>query len=279
MNIRREIHNFLMITAGAIIAAFSIEDFLAPNNIFDGGIVGVSMIVSSFSGIKLSLLTWLFNVPFLVFAWKMKGKIFVIRAVYAMTVFAAAVGVFETTAAVTDDHLLAVTFGGLILGVGVGLVLRYGACLDGTEIVASVLSKKIHQPIGRQVLCFNIVLYLIVGFLYGWDRGLYSILTYVLVSVVMTRVEDGFDTQRGCMIFTNDNVLEIKDRIYQELGRTCTEWDAKGYIGGDNRALYIVISQYELRQLRDIVSSYNCFVTVCNIDEIIGTNIKSQDKG
>ena len=279
MNIRREIHNFLMITAGAIIAAFSIEDFLAPNNIFDGGIVGVSMIVSSFSGIKLSLLTWLFNVPFLVFAWKMKGKIFVIRAVYAMTVFAAAVGVFETTAAVTDDHLLAVTFGGLILGVGVGLVLRYGACLDGTEIVASVLSKKIHQPIGRQVLCFNIVLYLIVGLLYGWDRGLYSILTYVLVSVVMTRVEDGFDTQRGCMIFTNDNVLEIKDRIYQELGRTCTEWDAKGYIGGDNRALYIVISQYELRQLRDIVSSYNCFVTVCNIDEIIGTNVKNRDKG
>ena len=279
MNIRREIHNFLMITAGAIIAAFSIEDFLAPNNIFDGGIVGVSMIVSSFSGIKLSLLTWLFNVPFLVFAWKIKGKIFVIRAVYAMTVFAAAVGVFETTAAVTDDHLLAVTFGGLILGVGVGLVLRYGACLDGTEIVASVLSKKIHQPIGRQVLCFNIVLYLIVGFLYGWDRGLYSILTYVLVSVVMTRVEDGFDTQRGCMIFTNDNVLEIKDRIYQELGRTCTEWDAKGYIGGDNRALYIVISQYELRQLRDIVSSYNCFVTVCNIDEIIGTNVKNRDKG
>ena len=169
--------------------------------------------------------------------------------------------------------------GGLILGVGVGLVLRYGACLDGTEIVASVLSKKIHQPIGRQVLCFNIVLYLIVGFLYGWDRGLYSILTYVLVSVVMTRVEDGFDTQRGCMIFTNDNVLEIKDRIYQELGRTCTEWDAKGYIGGDNRALYIVISQYELRQLRDIVSSYNCFVTVCNIDEIIGTNVKNRDKG
>ena len=279
MNIKREIHNFLMITAGAIIAAFSIEDFLAPNNIFDGGIVGVSMIVSSFSGIKLSLLTWLFNVPFLVFAWKMKGKIFVVRAVYAMTVFAAAVGVFETTAAVTDDHLLAVTFGGLILGVGVGLVLRYGACLDGTEIVASVLSKKIHQPIGRQVLCFNIVLYLIVGFLYGWDRGRYSILTYVLVSVVMTRVEDGFDTQRGCMIFTNDNVLEIKDRIYQELGRTCTEWDAKGYIGGDNRALYIVISQYELRQLRDIVSCFNCFVTVCNIDEIIGTNIKSRDKG
>jgi len=273
---RNEILNFIMITVGAIIAAFAIEDFLAPNNIFDGGIVGVSMIAASFSGWKLSILTWVFNVPFLFFAWKMKGHLFVFRSVYAMTVFAFAVGVFEETATVTADHLLAVTFGGLILGVGVGLILRYGGCLDGTEIVASVLSKKLHVSIGRQVLCFNIVLYLIVGIIYGWDRGLYSILTYVLVSVVMTRVEEGFDAQRGCMIFTTDNVKEIKDRIFGELGRTCTEWDTAGYIGGNNKALYVVVSQYELRQLRDLVSDYNCFVTICSIDEIIGKNIKSK---
>ena len=279
MNKKNEILNFIMITAGAIIAAFGIEDFLAPNKIFDGGIVGVSMITSSFTGLKLSILTWIFNVPFLFLAWKKKGKLFVIRSVYAMTVFAIAVAFFETTEAVTDDYLLAVTFGGLILGVGVGLILRYGGCLDGTEIVASILSKKIHQPIGRQVLCFNIVLYIIVGILYGWNRGLYSILTYVLVSVVMTRVEEGFDAQRGCLIFTNDDVKKIKNRIYEELGRTCTEWDTSGYIGGENKALYVVISQYELRQLRDIVSNYNCFVTVCDIDEIIGKNVKSQTKG
>lgn len=265
-----------MIAVGAVIAAFAIEDFLAPNNIFDGGIVGVSMIVASYTGVALSLLTWLFNVPFLLFAWKMKGKLFVVRSVFAMTVFAVAIGVFETTPAVTDDYLLAVTFGGLILGIGVGLILRYGSCLDGTEIVASILTKKIHQPIGRQVLCFNIVLYMLVGFLYGWNRGLYSILTYVLVSIVMTRVEEGFDAQRGCLIFTHDDVKEIKNRIYEELGRTCTEWDTSGYIDGDNKALYVVISQYELRQLRDIVSGYNCFVTVSDIDEIIGKNVKNK---
>lgn len=278
MNKRSEILNIIMVTVGAVIAAFSIQDFLAPNSIFDGGIVGVSMIISNLSGIKLSFLTWFLNVPFLLVAWKMKGRAFVLRSVYAMTVFAVAVAILETTPAVTEDHLLAVTFGGLILGVGVGLILRYGGCLDGTEIVASLLSKKIHQPIGRQVLCFNIVLYLVVGFLYGWERGLYSILTYVLVSVVMTRVEEGFDAQRGCLIFTHDDVSEIKNRIFEELGRTCTEWDTSGYIGGENKALYVVISQYELRQLRDIVSSFNCFVTVCEIDEIIGKNMKSQEK-
>lgn len=273
-SIRMNIFYFIMTAIGAIIAAFAIQEFLAPNKIFDGGVVGVSMIFSNFTGFKLSILTWLFNVPFLLIALKKKGHLFVIRSVFAMTVFSLAVAFFETTPAVTRDSLLAVTFGGLILGVGVGIVLRYGGCLDGTEIVASILANKIHLSIGRQVLCFNIVLYLIVGFLYGWNQGLYSILTYVLVSVVMTRVEEGFDAFRGCLIFTHDDVDAIKDRIYSELGRTCTEWNTEGYIGGNNKALYVVISQYELRQLRDILEDFNCFVTVSNIDEVIGNNVK-----
>ncbi|WP_408072155.1 YitT family protein [Butyrivibrio sp. JL13D10] len=269
------IFSYIMIGIGATIAAFSIEDFLAPNRIFDGGIVGVSMITANFTGFKLSILTWLLNVPFLIFGWKKKGPHFVIRSIYAMTIFAVAVAFFETTPAVTTEHLLAVTFGGLILGVGVGIVLRYGGCLDGTEIVASILSPKIHISIGRQVLYFNIVLYLIIGFLYGWNNGLYSILTYVLVSVVMTRVEEGFDAQRACLIFTHDDVAAIKDRIYKELGRTCTEWNTEGYIGGENKALYIVVSQYELKQVREILSDFNCFATISGIDEIIGENVKS----
>ncbi|MCR5178060.1 MAG: YitT family protein [Lachnospiraceae bacterium] len=274
-SIAEEIVNYIMVAVGAVIAAFSIQDFLAPNHIFDGGIVGVSMITAHFTGFKLSIVTWILNVPFLFFGFKKKGVRFVMRAVFAMTIFALAVGFFEKTPAVTEDYLLAVTFGGLILGVGVGLVLRYGGCLDGTEIIASVLSPKIHQPIGRQVLCFNIFLYMLVGVLYGWNRGLYSILTYILVSVVMTRVEEGFDAQRACLIFTHDDVGEIKDRIYQSLGRTCTEWDTEGYIGGENKALYVVVSQYEVRQIRDILADFSCFSTICGIDEIIGKNVKS----
>jgi uncharacterized membrane-anchored protein YitT (DUF2179 family) len=273
-NLKSKIFSIIMITIGACIAAFAIEDFLGPNKIFDGGIVGVSMIIAKFSGFKLSILTWILNVPFLLLGWKKRGAAFVLRSVYAMTVFSLAVAFFETTPAVTEDYLLAVTFGGLILGVGVGIVLRYGGCLDGTEIVASLLSPKLHIPIGRQVLCFNIVLYMVIGMIYGWNWGLYSILTYVLVSVVMTRVEEGFDAQRGCLIFTHDDVAAIKDKIYQELGRTCTEWKTEGYVGGENRALYVVISQYELRQLRDIVADFNCFITVSSIDEIIGKNVK-----
>lgn len=278
-SVKYNIFCFIMLTLGAITAAFSIEDFLAPNRIFDGGIVGVSMIAANFSGVNLSILTWFFNAPFLILGWKKRGTTFVVRAIYAMTVFAVAVGFFETTPAITQDHLLAVTFGGLILGVGVGIILRYGGCLDGTEIVASILSPKLHLPIGRQVLFFNIVLYLIIGFIFGWNRGLYSILTYVLVSVVMTKVEEGFDEEKGCLIFTHDDVSAIKTQIYNELGRTCTEWNTEGFIGGTNKALYVVISRYELRQLREILSNYNCFVTVSSIEEIIGKHVKLTLKG
>ncbi|WP_029322967.1 YitT family protein [Butyrivibrio sp. AE3004] len=273
-SLRETIFCYLMVGIGATIAAFAIEDFLAPNRIFDGGIVGVSMIVANFTGFKLSILTWGFNIPFLIFGWGKKGPHFVIRSIYAMTIFAVAVAFFETTPAVTNESLLAVTFGGLILGVGVGMILRYGGCLDGTEIVASILSPRIHMSIGRQVLMFNIVLYMFIGFLYGWNNGLYSILTYVLVSVVMTRVEEGFDAQRACLIFTHDDVNAIKDRIYKELGRTCTEWNTEGYIGGQNKALYVVVSQYELKQIREILADFNCFATISGIDEIIGKNVK-----
>lgn len=269
-----EAFSFAMVCIGAVIAAFAVEDFLAPNKIFDGGIVGVSMLISSFTGIKLSILTWILNVPFLLLGWKKRGYLFVIRSIVSMTVFSIAVAVFEHTPNVTYDNLLAVTFGGLILGVGVGLVLRYGGSLDGTEIVATILSPKLHVTVGKQILAFNIVLYLIIGLIFGLNHGLYSILTYVLVSVVMTRVEEGFDAQRGCLIFTHDDVKAIKDRIYEKLGRTCTEWKTEGYIGGENRALYVVISQYELRQLREIVSDFECFITVSEIDEIIGKNVK-----
>ena len=154
------------------------------------------------------------------------------------------------------------------------MVLRYGGSLDGTEIVASIISPKIHITVGKQILGFNVVLYLVIGMLFGLNHGLYSILTYVIVSVVMTRVEEGFDAMRGCLIFTHDDVQAIKDRIYEKLGRTCTEWKTEGYIGGENRALYVVISHYEMRQLREIVSDFECFVTITDIDEIIGRNIK-----
>lgn len=127
-----------MITAGAVIAAFALEEFLVPNHIFDGGVTGVSMILHHYLPVKLGVLVALLNLPFLLVGLKRMGRAFVIKAAFAMVLFSVMTGVFEPMAQATEDVILAVCFGGVLLGVGVGLVLRGGGCLDGTEIVAII---------------------------------------------------------------------------------------------------------------------------------------------
>ena len=129
------------ITVGAVIAAFALEEFLVPFTILDGGVVGISMIISQLSGLPLGILTIALNVPFMILGFKRLGIRFLIKAIYAMVVFSVFLGVFEDMKAVTEQEILVVVFGGVLLGIGVGLILRHGGCLDGTEIVSMFLSK------------------------------------------------------------------------------------------------------------------------------------------
>lgn len=271
------VFHFVALAVGSCIAAFAIQKFLAPNMILDGGVVGICIIIEALTKLPLSVLTWVMNIPFLLFGAKKKGKIFVTKSIYSMTVFSLALEFFKG-AEVTDEHLLAVTFGGLILGIGVGLVLKFGGCLDGTEIIAMVISPKLHVTIGNIILTFNIFIYGSAGFLFGIDRTLFSILTYIIVSFIMTEVQNGFEHEKGVMIFTTtDNAETIRTRIYNELGRTCTQWSGEGYVTGKGKKiLYCVISKFELNQLRSICESNASFVAVTDVSEIIGYHMKSK---
>ena len=148
-----------MITVGAVVAAFALEEFLVPFTILDGGVVGISMIISQLSGIPLGVLTIVLNMPFMIVGFKRLGIRFLVKAIYAMAVFSSFLGVFEDMKEVTNQEILVVVFGGVLLGVGVGLILRYGGCLDGTEIVAMLLSHHMEFSVGQIVLFFNIIIY------------------------------------------------------------------------------------------------------------------------
>jgi uncharacterized membrane-anchored protein YitT (DUF2179 family) len=275
--ILKDFLNLIMIAIGAIIAAFAIENFLVPCTILDGGVVGVSIIISNLTSLPLSALTMILNIPFLIIGARQKGWKFIIQSLFAMTIFSIFLEVFSNMTEITDEYMLAVFFGGLVLGIGVGLVIRYGGCLDGTEIIALLVTKKLGIPIGRIILIINIFIYFVAGLLFGWDRAMYSILTYVIVSLTMTEVENGFEQEKGVMIFTNNDKI-IKERIYQELGRTVTEWQGQGLISGDKTILYCVISRFELKTLRNIINEIpDSFVTITDINEIIGNHIKSNN--
>ena len=267
-----------MITVGAIVAAFALEEFLVPFTILDGGVVGISMIISQLSGIPLGVLTIALNIPFMIVGFKRLGIRFLIKAIYAMVVFSSFLGIFEDMKEVTNQEILVVVFGGVLLGVGVGLILRYGGCLDGTEIVAMLLSHHMEFSVGQIVLFFNIIIYSVAGFLFGPDRALYSLLTYFITSKIIDLVENGMEQGKSVMIIT-DHGHEIADAIYTQLGRTCTQMEGKGMVSsGTKTVLYCVITRVEVPAIKKIINDadVSAFMTISDVSEIVGNHIKKK---
>ena len=267
-----------MITVGAIVAAFALEEFLVPFTILDGGVVGISMIISQLSGIPLGVLTIALNIPFMIVGFKRLGIRFLIKAIYAMAVFSSFLGVFEDMKEVTNQEILVVVFGGVLLGVGVGLILRYGGCLDGTEIVAMLLSHHMEFSVGQIVLFFNIIIYAVAGFLFGPDRALYSLLTYFITSKIIDFVENGMEQGKSVMIIT-DHGQEIAEAIYTQLGRTCTQMEGRGMVSsGKKTVLYCVITRVEVPAIKKIINDadVSAFMTISDVSEIVGNHIKKK---
>ncbi len=265
-----------MLALGASIAAFALEEFLVPFTILDGGVVGVSMIISKYVPFKLGLLTIIINIPFLWMGYKRLGRLFLAKSVFAMIVFSFMLGVFEDMKAITDKEILVVAFGGVLLGIGVGLILKSGGCLDGTETVALIMSRKMDLSVGQIVLGFNIVIYGVAGVLFGIDRALYSLLTYFITSKVIDIIEHGMEQAKSVMIIT-DHAEEIADAIHTRLGRTCTAIEGRGRISsGKKTVLYCVITRIEVSAIKKIINDTDgsAFVTISDVNEIIGSHIK-----
>ncbi|MCR5623778.1 MAG: YitT family protein [Lachnospiraceae bacterium] len=271
-----KINNAFLIIIGSVVAAFAISEFLTPNHIFDGGVVGISMIIAHFTPIKLGILTIILNIPFLIFAWKTIGHTFIMKAGAAMVIFSTSLSFFESMEPTTDDPLLATVFGGIVLGFGVGLVLRGGGCLDGTEIVGIIISRKTSLSVGNVVFGINIVIYIIAGVLFGMNHGLYSIIMYFISSKVIDMIESGMEQGKSVMIVTENGRL-IADEIYKQCGRTVTFLSGEGLVSGTGKdILYCVVTRAEIHDIRRLLNEIGVesFTTVSDISEIIGTHIK-----
>ena len=269
--------SFLLITVGATLAAIALEIFLVPNNIIDGGIIGISIMVSYITKIKLSVLTFVLNIPFLILGYKQLGKSFLIKAAYAMIVLSLLLEELKPVPELTNDVLLATVFGGLLLGIGVGFVIKFGACLDGTEVVAILINKKTSFSVGQVVMFLNFFIYSTAGFLFGWDRALYSILTYFITFKIIDMVSEGFEQAKAAMIITNHGE-EIANSIYKHLGRTVTMLEGEGLISGKKVVLYAVVTRIEIPELKRIVAAddYSALVTITDVNEIVGKHIKKK---
>lgn len=271
--------NFLMLTVGSIIGAFALETILIPNTILDGGVTGISIIISKLTSIPLSILVLILNIPFVYIGYKNMGKGFLMRAIYSMVLFSLSLSYFAYFDTLIDTILLATVYGGALLGLGVGLVIHAGGCVDGTESVALVISKKTSLSVGQVVLIFNLIIYFVAGFIFGIDRALYSLLTYFITYKVIDLVSEGFEQAKAALIVTEKGT-DMAEEIYKKLGRTVTKLKGKGLISGEKEVLYCVLTRIEVFELKRICENLDqsSFISILEVSEIIGDHIKSNKK-
>lgn len=278
--VRDFVFSAIFLTVGALIAAFAIEEFLSPNQIFDGGIIGVSMIIAHMVKVPMGVLVTVINIPFLIYALKHIGHAFLFKAAYSMVLFSVVLSPMEKLVLPIDDPLLATVFGGVVLGIGVGMVLRGGGCLDGTEIVAIIINRRTAITVGKVILVINIVIYAVAGYMFGIEYGLYSMLMYYITSKVIDIVEIGWDEAKAIMVITDDGRL-VADEIYKNFGRTVTFIRGEGFISNSEKdILYCVVTRAEIYDLRKLIDSLDVssFTTITDVSEIIGTHIKGHGK-
>jgi uncharacterized membrane-anchored protein YitT (DUF2179 family) len=269
----------LFITVGAGLVSVALEIFLVPNNIIDGGIVGVSIMVSHFTGLPLGVFLFLLNVPFLVIGYKQIGKTFALSTLYGVSVMSIGTTLLHPVDPLTYSTFLAPVIGGVILGIGVGLVIRFGGSLDGTEIIAILLSKKLPFSVGEVVMFFNLFILGSAGFVFSWDSAMYSLIAYYIAFKMIDVTLEGFDESKSVWIIS-DEAKEIGEAIMSRLGRGVTFLNGEGgFTGGTKRVIFCVITRLEEAKMKSIVQELDpsAFLAVGNIHDVKGGRFKKRD--
>ncbi len=272
----KNVLSYLAIIAGALMASFSVACILLPNDAIDYGTAGIAIIISKLTGFNLSLCVFAVFLPFVVAALIFVGKSFVIRVVVGSAFYIVGLEFFEKIPfELNTEHFLAVVFGGAILGAGLALILRFGGCIDGSEILANIIVSKLSEKTGRNyslsfvLLIFNAFVYVAVFVLINRNAALLSLLVYFIATFLVDHFTDHFEAIKQITIITSTPDVLIK-QIKDELNKTCTIIQSKGAIAGDNTTLICYISYFELQKMREIISSNKgSFSTVSTVDEIL----------
>ena len=276
MKKRKALLSYILIIFGAIMASFSVALILLPNDAIDYGTAGVAIIISKLTGFQLSLCVLFVFLPFIIAGYVFLGKKFTVKAAVGSVVYMVGLEFFEKIPfELNTEHFLAVAFGGAILGAGLALILRNGGCIDGSEILANIVVKKLSDKTGRNysltpmLLGFNALVYITVFVVIDATAALLSLLVYVVATAVIDHYTDHFEAIKQVTIITQDPDGIIKD-IKDKLNKTCTIMDSRGAIAGENNTLICYISYFELPLMKEIISTHaGSFSTVSTIDEIL----------
>lgn len=265
--------DFLWMTIGAFLAALSIRIFLLPNQLIDGGIIGISLILAQIFGQSyLSYFLIALTCPFIYLAYRYIRRTFVIHMFAAICLFALFLSLLSKAPPFFGDSIEVIVFGGAILGIGAGLIIRNGGCLDGTEILAIIINRKKGFTIGQVVLVTNIFIFAIYGWIFkDWHIALQSLLTYVVAFKMIDLVIVGLDELKSVIIISS-KPMELSKIIMNQLGLGLTILHGKGGFSGASRELlFIIVERLDLSDLKEIVlrEDPEAFMAIENLHEAV----------
>lgn len=277
----RLVKDVFLIALGISSAAFGLKSFLLPNNFIDGGATGIALLASEVTHVSLSILLLIINIPFIVMGYKVIGKRFAVKTAMAIVGLAIVVATINFPI-VTNDKLLVAIFGGFFLGGGIGLAVRGGGVLDGTEVLAIFMSKKFGMTIGDIILAFNIVIFSVAAYLLSIETALYSIITYLAASKTVDFIIEGIEEYIGVTIISGKNEA-IREMITDQMGRGVTVYRGKRGYGthgetADTDIIYTVITRLELNKLNTEIQKIDdqAFVVMNSVKDTRGGMIKKR---
>ncbi len=278
----RPVKDIILIIAGIFSAAFGFKGFLLTNQFIDGGATGISLLIAALSKTPISVLLVVVNVPFIILGYKTVGKAFAIKTALAISGLAIVLA-YVSFPDVTKDNLLVAIFGGFFLGAGIGLTVRGGAVIDGTEVLAIFLSKKLGTTIGDIIILINVLIFSIAAYFLSVEIALYSMVTYMVASKTLDFIIEGIDEYTGVTIISVYSE-QINQMIMNEMGRGVTIYNGKGGYGkqGEVRAdrdiIFTVLTRLELNKLKSELDKIDpdAFVVMSSIKDTRGGMIKKR---
>ncbi len=275
------IKDFILITAGIFCAGFGLESFLLPSKFIDGGATGIALMISELGSYPLAIVLVVINIPFVLLGLIVIDKTFALKASLAIIGLALCTAWFPFPE-VTHDKLLVAVFGGFFLGAGIGLSVRGGAVLDGTEVLAIFTGRKTSLTIGDVILCFNIIIFSVAAYLLSVETALYSVLTYLAASKTIDFIIEGIEEYTGVTIISVKNEA-IRQMITDELGRGVTVYRGKRGYGKSGETydidiVYTVITRLEVSKLNAAIARIdpNAFVVRNSVKDTKGGMIKKR---
>ncbi|QTD37824.1 YitT family protein [Polaribacter batillariae] len=262
-------YEYVQIFIGIVLASVGLKTFLLPNGFLDGGVTGIAILVKTQVDISMSILLVLFSIPFLILGYFTVSKRIVVKSIISILGLALFIH-FENFQTVTDDKLLISIFGGLLVGSGIGIAIRNGSVLDGSEILGVYLNDKFGISIGKIILVFNIILFSITAFVISTEVALYSILTYIIASKVTDTVIEGFEDFIGVTIISKENDL-IKIAILEELGTGLTVYKGASGFGSKGEAedfeiIHSIINRIDIKKMYRLIHDIDAQAFIVEFD-------------